>query len=61
VGAEPTAIAAFVRAICADTELWGTDLTAVPGFADIVVDDLATILEQGAVAAIESLGLTQAR
>ena len=61
VGAEPTAIAAFVRAICADTELWGTDLTAVPGFADIVADDLATILEHGAVAAIESLGLTQVR
>jgi len=61
VGAEPTAVAAFVRTICADTELWGTDLTAVPGFADIVADDLATILEHGAVAAIESLGLTQAR
>jgi len=61
VGAEPTAIAAFVRTICADTELWGTDLTTVPGFVDMVAEDLATILEHGAVPAIEALGLAQAR
>ena len=61
VGRDSDAIAAFVRAICADTELWGTDLAAVPGFVDVVTEDLTTILEHGAVAAIEALGLTQVR
>ena len=61
VGRDPASIAAFVRTICADTELWGTDLAAVPGFVDVVADDLATILEHGPVAAIEALGLTQVR
>jgi tagaturonate reductase len=61
VGRDPASIAAFVRTICADAELWGTDLAAVPGFVDVVADDLATILEHGPVAAIEALGLTQVR
>lgn len=61
VARDPTSIAAFVRAICADTELWGTDLAVVPGFVDVVAEDLTTILEHGAVAAIEALGLTQVR
>ena len=42
-------------------ELWGTDLAAVPGFVDVVTEDLTTILEDGAVAAIEALGLTPVR
>ena len=61
VGRDPAAVAAFVRAICTDTELWGTDLAAVPGFVDVVTDDLTTILEHGPVAAIEALGLTPVR
>ena len=37
------------------------DLAAIPGFVDVVTDDLTTILERGPVAAIEALGLTQVR
>ena len=61
VGDAPTALASFVRTVCADTALWGADLAAVPGFVDVVADDLATIREQGAVAAIDALGLAPAR
>ena len=61
VDATPTGLAAFVRTISADTNLWGADLAAVPGFVDVVTEDLATIDEHGAVAAIESLGLAQVR
>jgi tagaturonate reductase len=61
VGEDPTALATFVRAICADAELWGADLAAIPGFADIVTEDLATIRASGAVAAIEALGLAEVR
>ena len=61
VGSASTSLPALVRSICADTELWGADLAAVPGFVDLVADDLATIREQGAVAAIDALGLAQAR
>lgn len=59
--ADATALAAFVHTICSDTELWGADLAAIPGFVDVVTEDLATIRERGAVAAIESLGLEQLR
>ena len=51
----------FVRAVSADSELWGTDLTAVPGFVDVVTEHLTTLREQGAVAAIEALGLAPVR
>jgi tagaturonate reductase len=61
VGKEPAAIAALVRATCSDAELWGTDLAAIPGFVDVVTEDLTTILDVGPVAAIEALGLTQVR
>jgi tagaturonate reductase len=61
VGKDPAAIAAFVRSICSDAALWGTDLAAVGGFVDVVAEDLTTILELGPVAAIEALGLTQVR
>ena len=61
VEATPTGLAAFVRAICSDTELWGADLAGIPGFVELVTEDLTTIREQGAAAAIEALGLAQAR
>ena len=60
-GDGPTAISDLVRAVSADTELWGVDLTTVPGFVDVVAEHLSTLREQGAVAAIEALGLTPAR
>ena len=58
VGGATEAMASFVRVVSADTELWGTDLAAIPGFVDIVSEHLATLREHGAVAAIESLGLS---
>ncbi|HEU4723331.1 MAG TPA: tagaturonate reductase [Gemmatimonadaceae bacterium] len=61
VGDDATALGTFVRAICADAELWGADLAAVPGFVDIVTEDLAAIREHGAVVAIEALGLAEVR
>ena len=61
VGDEARGIATLVRGVCADVELWGTDLTAVPGFVDVVTEHLTTMRGQGAVAAIETLGLAPAR
>jgi tagaturonate reductase len=58
---DPAAIAALVRAVSADTELWGADLTTIPGFVDVVTEHLTTLREQGPVAAIEALGLTPVR
>ena len=51
----------FVHAVCADTNLWGADLTTLPGFVDAVTEHLAIVREQGAVAAIELLGPAQVR
>jgi tagaturonate reductase len=61
VGDDAGAIARLVRDVCSDVALWGADLSAIPGFVDLVADDVATIREQGAVAAIEALGLAPAR
>jgi tagaturonate reductase len=57
----PAALGSFVRSIASDAELWGADLAAIPGFAEVVTEDLATIREHGAFAAIESLGLAPMR
>jgi tagaturonate reductase len=56
----PDAVARFVRSVSGDTELWGTDLSTIPGFVEVTTEHLATIREQGAVAAIEALGLARA-
>jgi len=61
LGDDPAAVGTLVRAVSADAELWGTDLTAIPGFVDVVTEHLTTIREQGAVAAIEALGLAPVR
>ena len=45
---------AAVRAICGDAALWGTDLGAVPGFADAVAAHLARIRRDGVRAALEA-------
>ncbi|MEO8560932.1 MAG: tagaturonate reductase [bacterium] len=57
----PAAIAAFVRDVCSDVELWGADLSAVPGLVELVSDDLVAIRERGPIAAIEALQLSPAR
>ena len=60
VGDDPGAPETLVRAVSADTALWGTDLSSIPGFVQIVTENLTTLREQGAVAAIEALGLAPA-
>src|SRR5690554_6595312 len=37
-------LSAFVRAVCADTSLWGTDLNRVPGFAEEVEEALRRVV-----------------
>jgi tagaturonate reductase len=41
------------RAVCGDVELWGTDLSAVPGFAAAVATALTRIRQHGVDAALE--------
>jgi tagaturonate reductase len=50
--AEPAGIASLARVACADTSLWGTDLAAVPGFADAVASWLARASADGMPAAL---------
>lgn len=45
----------FVRAVCADDELWGTDLTAVTGFSELVADHLLRLDRDGPLAAVEAV------
>lgn len=42
------------RGVCGDVELWGMDLSAVPGFADAVAGALARMRSHGVAAALES-------
>jgi len=56
----PDALSRFVRGVCADVDLWGADLAAIPGFVELVTEHLATIRANGAVAAVESLGVAVA-
>jgi tagaturonate reductase len=54
-------LTAFVRAVAADAELWGVDLSTVTGFVEQVAEHLYTIRSRGAVAAIEALELPSLR
>jgi len=47
------AIANLARAICAEDDLWGTDLTTIPGFADVVAEHLVRIVNDGVTAALD--------
>jgi len=62
-GIEDTAesLTNLVRAVAGDTALWGTDLSAVPGFVELVAEQLYTIRTRGPVAAIEALELPSVR
>jgi tagaturonate reductase len=51
-GSEP-ALRDFVRSICGDATLWGTDLTAVRGWCELVSDNLLRIVEYGMRPALE--------
>lgn len=45
---------ALVRHVCEDVSLWGTDLTALPGFVQVVTDHLAAIEIDGAAVALDT-------
>ena len=49
-----TALPAVVRSVCADTALWGHDLTTVPGFADGVTQQLVRIYREGVADALDA-------
>ena len=45
---------ALVRSVASDEALWGTDLTALPGFAESVAEHLGALDRDGAVAALDA-------
>ena len=47
-------IPALVHAVMTNEQMWGRDLTRIPGFEDATVKNLAMIREQGALAAYAS-------
>ncbi len=44
----PATVQAFVKSVLSDSALWQTDLTALPGFADAVTQNLNTLMTIGA-------------
>jgi tagaturonate reductase len=57
LGVDPRSDAAvgdLARAVCADATLWGVELTAVPGFADLVTEDLVRIVRRGVRPALDA-------
>lgn len=48
-------ISQLVRSVCANLQMWGEDLNALPGFAAAVEQDLEMIESAGMYAAIQSL------
>jgi len=51
-GAE-SALREFARSVCADSTMWGTDLSKVRGWCDLVSDNLLRIVEYGMRPALE--------
>lgn len=49
------ALAGLVETACADTSLWGTDLTRIPGFTEAVTDHLVRVQRDGPSAALDAL------
>ena len=47
-------IPALVHAVMTNEQMWGRDLTQIPGFEDATVNNLAMVREQGALAAYAS-------
>jgi tagaturonate reductase len=52
--ADDARLVRLARRACADVELWGTDLTLVPGFAEAVGAHLVRLVRGGATAALEA-------
>lgn len=51
---DATAVRTFVAAVCADTTLWQTDLSALPGFIDAVANALFELLNKGPQATLKT-------
>ncbi|MEP6491480.1 MAG: tagaturonate reductase [bacterium] len=49
-----TALAELAHSVCADRSLWGTDLTALNGFSDVVVEHLLRIVRSGVMVALDA-------
>jgi tagaturonate reductase len=49
-----SSLVALSRRVCADTILWGADLTSLNGFADLVADHLIRIVRQGIHSALDT-------
>jgi tagaturonate reductase len=47
-------LAALARHVCADESLWGADLSALNGFAELVSDHLVRIVRQGIRSALDA-------
>ena len=45
---------ALVRAVMTNAQMWGQDLTAIPGFEEVTVANLKKIRQQGVLAAYAS-------
>ena len=43
----------LVRRLCADEQLWGADLTSIPGFVELVTEHLMRICRQGVLSALD--------
>ena len=54
VGYKDDSVDALVHAVMSNTDMWGQDLTAIPGFEAAVAQDLALIRKEGALAAYRS-------
>jgi tagaturonate reductase len=46
-------VRALVNAVCADVQLWSTDLSTVPGFVDAVAEHLRRAAASGVAAALD--------
>ena len=53
-GHDDAALAELVYAVCSDGSLWGADLTALPGFADAVLEHLGRMARAGVPAALDA-------
>jgi tagaturonate reductase len=51
--ADSASLSILVNAICGDSSLWGVDLRLVPGFAEIVIEQLAAMMRLGVRVALE--------
>jgi len=61
IGSE-SALRDFVRSVCGDAELWGTDLSKLRGWCELVSDNLLRIVDSGMRPALEQhLGVSLRR